>query len=356
MEHPHPLHPGRPSISALEKFALEEEGRQHLEDERALPIQLLTPISMNSSFDQLLPDLIPSETSLSSTATWPVFPELLTPLSLIPPFPNIADMDPETLKLLRAAAELSPFLSDEQFFFPSTTAPKAYSINVDWYSGGNEREPTEEFNNLDFYSVPPPSHVAVANSDVAGGFGILLPTVVPTERKSAEVAVPNFPSETTERLLNWGYPMNAQTNPDMNSITFEGTRMPAPDDEDRLLSPLHTINSSWDPSPVSATSSLPSQSESATASNILDSSGIEQLLEDYLNQTLVLPTNFNDMKHMWADLYDELSQENIDWLNNLPSTLSTEDIFDGNGNWERQDVNVPGMGLIPMGSYDAGGV
>lgn len=311
MEQPHPVRIGRPSVAALERLALAgEEGlNQDISPAQSPPMPYLC--NPRTEDRDLLPELTSSAASMS---TWPISPIIYTPS------PVILEGNKETAETLRALSE-SVLWCDDALFSSAISAPKAYSLNPDWYGVSATRKPPLEFC-LDFDKVPPPARITTSGSTTPSTFGVLLPGPIPTTPTSGEILHTLFPDDM-EVILDWNSPFSPAQNAPIS--TSNGDTITEHEQPYLLLSPTELqliteeVNPNWETAfSTSPHTALPQTNDLSYSSDIY---------EEYL-----ATESSEDLKRMWVDIFNGLTEENTAWLNSVPNTFS-EDYFTQDSEW-----------------------
>ncbi|KAF8424894.1 hypothetical protein EV426DRAFT_72220 [Tirmania nivea] len=295
MEHPYPVHLRRPSITALENLVLASEDDLKATADKSLSVQFPLYLSNNSGLDVELPDLI----HITTMDTWPIPPKATPPL---PSAEGEADMSQQ----LRTLSETAIWY-DEALFSPAITVPKANTANVDWYGGSLWRGLS-----LDFYHLPPPSQVP-AFAPTSSSFGILLPGPIPISARSGD-SLPGHHSNTS----NWTYIPTAQTNNMQYPYVFPTTTTP-PQQPVQLLTTLACLNSNFEPGAMNF-----------NTWSSLQQTNYMSLFETSFLQPPYEPTNdthenSEELRRIWATLFNGMGEENVSWMNSQSNGLSGEE-------------------------------
>lgn len=314
MEHPHPVYLRNPSttIAALENLVLASEDDLKATIDKSLFVQFPHSRPNNPSLEAELPDLI----GITAMDTWPI-PSKATLSS--PGAEGEADMSQQ----LRTLSETAMWY-DDALFSPAITVPRANTSNVDWYGGSLWRG-----SSLDFYHLPPPSQVS-ASAPISSSFGILLPGNIPISAKSGD-SLPGHYSNTSN-WTNLNLP-TAQTHSMQNPYIFPTN----PQQPVQLLTTLACLNSNFEPDAMNLNTQ--SSVQQLSYMSPFEAPFLQPPYEPYTRNTR---ENSEELRHIWATLFNGMSEENISWMNSQSDSVSEEERSD----WSINTSMVAGEGNL----------
>jgi len=314
MEHPHPVHLRRPSIAALENLVLASEDDPKTTADKSLSVQFPLYGSNNSSLEVEIPDLI----RITTMDTWPISPKA-TP-SLLG-----AEGEADMSQQLRTLSETALWY-DEALFSPAITVPRANTSNIDWYGGSSWRG-----SSLDFYHLPPPSQVPTS-APISSSFGILLPGHTLISAKSGD-SLPGHYSNT----LNWtnlNRPI-AQTHNMQDPYIFPTV---TPQQPVQLLTTLACLNSDFEPGAMNFNTQ-----NSLQQIGYITPFEAPFLQPPYESSTNNTHENSEELRRIWATLFNNINEENVSWMNSQSNGMSEEGRSDAY-NWSVNASMVGGEG------------
>ncbi|RPB29135.1 hypothetical protein L211DRAFT_845148 [Terfezia boudieri ATCC MYA-4762] len=231
--------------------------------------------------------------------TWPTSPKATPSLS----GPECeADMSQQ----LRTLSETAVWY-DEALFSPAITVPRANTSNVDWYGGS-----LWQGSSLDFYHLPPPYQV-MASAPISSSFGILLPGHIFISAKSEDSSPGHYLNTSNWTNLNLPF---AQTHNMQNPYIFPTT---TPQQPVQLLTTLACLNSNFEPGAMNFN----------TQSSLQQTSYIAPFEAPFLQlpyepSTSDTHENSEELRRIWATLFNGMNEENVSWMNSQSNGISEE--------------------------------